>query len=72
MEDATGDDCVPPRAEQRLTRLLEGRVDELRPVGRLRVDTDNVVAARREQLDEAAVTSAADFEDSARGRRQLL
>jgi hypothetical protein len=47
-------------------------VDELRPVGRLRVDTDNVVAARREQLDEAAVTSAADFEDSARGRRQLL
>ena len=67
MEHAPGDDGVV-----RAVDLLESRPAEERPVGRLRIDADDLVPGRPERLDEAALASAADLEHSSWRRRQLV
>ena len=68
MKHAPGDDCV----ERFVVDVLEARAEEARRVGRVRVDTEHVVARGRERRDEAALLAATDLEHACRRRRQLL
>ena len=67
MEHASRDDGIP-----RSVDLLEGLSHVPLALGCLRVDAEDVVATRRERLDEPAFAAAPDLEDSTRRGRQLI
>src|SRR3954469_24100908 len=67
VEHATRDDGVP-----RALELLERRLYEALALRRIRVDAEHVVPGCSEQLDEPALSPAADLEDALRRWRQLV
>ena len=67
MEHAAGDDRVVLAVD-----LLEGELAERRPLRRVRIDAEHVVARGGERGDEPALASAADLEHSPWRRRQLV
>ena len=67
VQHTAGDDRVPFAVD-----LLEAAPRVPVPVRRVRVDAENVVAALREQRDEAALAAAPDLEDPTWSRGQVL